>query len=69
MFRMQSYYENAQRGSNNTVNLFTATLRDKLEATLEIPTTAQLRATMNKSNEEKVAIWDQVKLLSNALPQ
>src|SRR5687768_757189 len=61
---MQAFFENAQKGCNNTVISFTLTLRDQLEALIEIPTSNQIRSSMQASQESKIAIWEEVKVKS-----
>ena len=49
------------------MNAFILKIRDTIENLIEIPNSAQLRNAMSKSNEEKVAVWEQLKVSSKIM--
>ncbi len=60
--RMQTFFRNTQKGCDNTVISLMTSIRDKLEVYVEIPSAEQLRTAHKTSNEEKIQLWDQVKI-------
>jgi len=59
---MQTFFRNTQKGCDTTATSLTTSIRDKLEVYVEIPSTEQLRSAHKTSNEEKIQLWDQVKI-------